>query len=438
MNQSIPEIGPFHMRTRQAEPYRPPHLVGTKDKWWLHILLFVVTLVATTYAGHQLASRFLLYNQEGGIWVAVADGLRYAIPLLLFLTAHEFGHYFAARIHGVSTTLPFYIPSPFIFIPFNIGTFGAVIRIREQVPSSRKLFDIGIAGPLVGFVVAVAVLVYGLSTLPSLTYLFDLPFHEEVKAAIREFGTLPSVASEATEYIGNTALYWILTQFFDNVPPMYEMYHYPVLFAGWLGLFFTALNLMPVGQLDGGHIMYALVGPVWHGRIARTFVLLLLLSASIGFVKDVGIIAGLEYGWWGRLGTWLLLATILSFFMNRIFKRRLLAATTGLTAIMVLVAIAQWIGPTVTQYGYLGWMFWAALLVALIKIDHPPVRYTEPLTPTRKFLGVVSMLIFVLCFSIRPIYLFDPAVHYGTRSGRPVATETVPDTATGIVPVIHQ
>ena len=85
--------------------------------------------------------------------------------------------------------------------------------------------------------------------------------------------------------VGNTVLYWGLSQLFANVPPMYEMYHHPMLFAGWLGLFFTALNLLPVGQLDGGHILYALVGPKWHARLARGFMVLMMISMGIGVVS---------------------------------------------------------------------------------------------------------------------------------------------------------
>lgn len=389
----------------------------------MHIVLFLLTLAATTYAGHILASRFLLYDQPGGWLIAMVDGLLYAVPLLLFLTAHEFGHYFAARTHGVSTTLPFYIPSPLFMVPFNIGTFGAVIRIREPVPDSKRLFDIGIAGPLAGFVVALGILFFALATLPPLTYLYDLPGHAQTKAAIRNFGVLPGLSSIPAEYIGQTLLFSVVTSWFDNVPPMYEMYHYPVLFAAWLGLFFTALNLMPIGQLDGGHILFSLVGPVWHGRIARAFVLLLLLSASIGFFGDIGDLLAYRFGQWGWVATWVILSVTLAFFMRRIFPHDGRMMMAGLTGLLALVLIAEWLGPSVTQYGYLGWMLWVVLIVVFIKIDHPPVLYMVPLGRGRQILGVLSMVIFLLSFSIRPIYLSDPGAT--TPAGdRQVATTT--------------
>ena len=136
------------------------------QRYWLHILLFVATLGATVYAGVDLAGRWLIYSRPDGTLPAIFDGLRYSLSLLFFLTVHEFGHYFAARDHGVEVTLPYYIPSPFFFVPFNIGTFGAVIRIRDQVPNSKKLFDIGVAGPIAGFVAALVVLAIGLATMP--------------------------------------------------------------------------------------------------------------------------------------------------------------------------------------------------------------------------------------------------------------------------------
>ena len=212
-----------------------------------------------------MSGRFLYYS-EVGRWFTVFgyqlnlsflyDGFLFGASLLAFLTVHEFGHYFAARYHSVRTSLPYFIPVPFALN--GIGTFGAVIRIRQQVPSMRKLFDIGSAGPLAGFVVALGVLLLGLATLPGLDYVMGLPGHESLKAFVQANGRFPDVlarpesgGSQIVLVVGNTPLYWLLTQFFSDVPPMWEMYHYPLLFAGWLGLFFTALNLLPVGQLDG-------------------------------------------------------------------------------------------------------------------------------------------------------------------------------------------
>jgi len=376
------------------------------DRYWLHALLFVATLGSTIYAGVDLSGRWIYYARPDGWIAAVGDGLRYSLSLLFFLTVHEFGHYFAARFHSVRVTLPFYIPSPFFFVPFNIGTFGAVIRIRDQVPNSRKLFDIGIAGPIAGFVAAVVVLLVGIATLPDAGYYLDMPGHNEVKDLIFRGEQLParSPTEYPVPYIGMTPLFWLLTAAVPDMPPMYEIYHFPILFAGWLGLFFTALNLLPVGQLDGGHILFSLVGRVWHGRLARAFIIMLLASASIGFAIEMG--PTLEsYMVYGSLVNWIILSGLLFFFLNRIFDRDLKLTALALAALMLLTVLAVRLGAPVTDLGYSGWFFWCALIVLFIKVDHPPVLYHEPLTRGRRWLGILSFVIFALCFSVRPIYV---------------------------------
>jgi membrane-associated protease RseP (regulator of RpoE activity) len=333
----------------------------------------------------------------------VVDGLRYAIPLLGFLTVHEFGHYFAARYHRVNTSLPYYIPFPFN----GIGNFGAVISIRQAVPSTRKLFDIGVAGPLAGFVVALGALIYGFVTLPPPEYLLDLPGHEALKTHIRQYGTFPATpptpeSGALVIVVGQTPLFWLLSQFFTHVPPMYEVYHYPVLFAGWLGLFFTALNLLPVGQLDGGHVLYALLGPKWHAFFARGFVLLLLLSGGIGFVDRVQPSLYDMGPLWGR-ATWPLLAAIYGGYLYRIFEGRLRAIGGGLAGLLGGVGVVTALGAAVPDVGYAGWLLWTLIVIFLVRVEHPPVLYDQELTPTRRTLGYLAIAIFILCFSIRPI-----------------------------------
>ena len=365
----------------------------------------MATLACTVWAGGMMVGRSLLY-EEVGYGAYVLDGLRYGLSLLAFLTVHEFGHYFAARRHGIGTSLPYYIPFPLSII----GTLGAVIRIREPIPDRRKLFDVGAAGPLSGFVVALGLLLFALFTLPDPSYLLDQAGHEAMKAHIQQYGAFPETRPPAPPeeegviiMVGNTLLYWILKQFFAGVPPMYEMYHYPVLFAGWLGLFFTALNLLPVGQLDGGHILYALVGREWHSRIARGFVSLLLLSGSIGFIEET---VPWLYGMSPLLGQagWLILAGILYFFLNALFKGRHRLIAPLLFGLMGLTALAEVIGPAATQFGWGAWFIWCLLIIFFIKVDHPPVLRAAPLTPRRRALGILSIVIFLLCFSFKPLY----------------------------------
>jgi len=379
---------------------RPP------NRYWLHILLFLLTLAATIQAGGTWAGRVLVY-QEAGIWAFILDGLRFAGALLLFLTVHEFGHYFAARHHGIDTSLPFYIPAPFV----GIGTFGAVIRIREPIPTTRKLFDVGAAGPLAGFVVALGILLFALATLPSPEYLFDQGGHEVLKAFIRQHGHFPATmlpADPGTEGLrlvaGQTVLFWGLSHFFTNVPPMYELYHYPVLFAGWLALFFTALNLLPVGQLDGGHILYSLVGPKWHSRLAHGFFLILLISGAIGFMDSNDAMLGMMHSWTGPVLAWVILSALLFVYLNKVFggDHRIIAPV--LLGIVMIVALSQWIGAPMQQFGYRGWLVFSLLLAFFVRIEHPPVLYAERLTPRQRLLGYLSILIFVLCFSLTPLY----------------------------------
>lgn len=391
------------------------------DRYWLHILLFVLTLASTIYAGGAMAGRGLLYERSAELFnlfgwsvtsAFVLDGLLYGGSLLAFLTVHEFGHYFAARYHGVRTSLPYYVPFPFN----GIGTFGAVIRIREQVPSMRKLFDIGAAGPIAGFIVALGVLVIALVTLPGPEFLLDVPGHDELKAHVLEHGTFPEESPGATTatgaedegtiqlVVGMTPLYWLMTRFVADAPPMWEMYHYPMLFAGWLGLFFTALNLLPVGQLDGGHILYALVGPRWHGILARGFVMLLLFSGGLGFVDELGPALWEMSDLAGSM-LWPLLVVILFFYVWKIFGGSMREVGAALLSLVAAIALASNSQMLVDRLGYSGWLIWVLLIVALIKVDHPPVMVREPLTPGRKAVAVLGMVIFALCFSIKPLYI---------------------------------
>ena len=381
------------------------------DRYWLHLLLFVLTVASTVYVGASWwANRLLHYeahDQTISLFVLtlnqawLVDGLRYAIPLVGFLTVHEFGHYFAARYHGVRTSLPYYIPFPFN----GIGNFGAVISIRQRIPSTRSLFDIGVAGPLAGFVVALGALIYGFATLPPPEYLLDLPGHEALKAHIRQYGTFPDTHPASSDgmpvlVVGFTPLYWALSQFFVNVPPMYEMYHYPVLFAGWLGLFFTALNLLPVGQLDGGHVLYALLGDKWHRRFAQAFVFVLLFSGGIGFMEGVQQSLRDVSPWLGR-SSWILLAAIYYGYLYKIFGGTDRRTWAGLAGLLGAVAVAMTLGAT--GLGWTGWLVWSLLIIFLVRVKHPPVLRPQNLTPGRRVLGYTAIAIFILCFSLQPL-----------------------------------
>lgn len=309
-------------------PIEPAPLVSRQTTiYLLQAALFVATFFTTTLAGVQWLNRnpFELTN--------FPSGFRYSISLLAVLAAHEFGHYLAARYHHVAATLPYFIPVPhFLINPF--GTMGAVIRIKAAWPSKKALFDVGIAGPVAGFVVTLAILLYGFATLPGKEYLYSI--HPEY----RFLSTIP--ASGFT--FGNSVFFWALTKLFSLtgfVPPMNEVYHYPYLCVGWFGLFVTALNLIPVGQLDGGHILYALSGGKLQGAVARMFFAILI---AIG------------------------LLSLIPFFGYKLYL------------------------------GTMGWILWALLLFFIVKLDHPPIPDVEPLTRGRKVLGWATFAIFVLTF----------------------------------------
>lgn len=343
-------------------------------------------------AGIQITSTFL------------TDAFTFGGALIAFLTVHEFGHYIAGRIHRVNTSLPYFIPAPMI----GIGTLGAVISIREPIPNLTKLFDIGAAGPLAGFVMILILLVWAMATLPPPEYMFGIDGHASLHDYIRETGRFPEEPiSDAPPgnrlTVGTTPLYWALSQIFPNVPPLYEMYHYPLLFAAWLGLFFTALNLMPVGQLDGGHIVYALFGPKWHARISRAFILTMLTSMTVGGAQILQDLfnAVAERELLGAFMLWITLGSLLTLCTIRISPDRWWQMTL---IILAVSSFASLFPDAVNWFGYFGWLPWCLILIFIVKVDHPPVPLSEPLSGHRRMIGYFILGIFILCFSIKPLY----------------------------------
>ena len=208
--------------------------VAGRPKWWLHWLLFIATIATTTWAGALNAGVNLL--QQPGRF---AVGLPYSLGLLLILGAHELGHYFTAKAHGIRVTPPYFIP-----VPFALGTFGAFIKIKSLTPNRRALFDVAIAGPLAGLVFAIPALLIGL----------------RLSAVLP--GNAPLALSGGGVNIGSSVLLAVLAKMSLGVSALdgHRLLLHPLAFAGWLGLIVTALNLLPIGQLDGGHIAHALFG----------------------------------------------------------------------------------------------------------------------------------------------------------------------------------
>lgn len=392
----------------QDDPYRSAHPVHepiqdlSPRTLFRHIGLFLLTVLTVGERGIAFVGRF---ETADSFFDLALDGLLFAVLLLLFLGTHEFGHYIAAVRHKVRTTLPYFIPLPFLFI----GTFGAVIRIKEQVSDSRKLFDIGIAGPIAGFIVSLIILIAGFVFMPGPEYIHNFPGHDQVQEYVSEHGTYPneplSIENGDVMVLGNTLLYGFLASFFENVPPMWEMYHYPFLFAGWLGLFFTALNLMPVGQLDGGHILYCLIGYRRHQIFARVFFIGLVSLGGIGFVPILATFLE-PYDTSYHTLSWSIWALI-AFAMLYRGMRRNLAWTLwgwGVAVVTTLVSVLFVVGYNPTA-GFMIWFVWSLFVLFLVGIEHPPVMIEKPLTPGRKILGWLAMVVFILCISLTPVYV---------------------------------
>jgi membrane-associated protease RseP (regulator of RpoE activity) len=219
------------------------------------VLLFALTLITTTMAGGCHYAGFALDFTARPIDLSSAqlyvNGLWYSLSILAILGAHEFGHYYACRYYGVDASLPYFLPAP---LPLT-GTLGAFIRIRQPIPTKRQLFDIGIAGPIAGFMVAVPVLLAGIS----LSRVVPIP---------PDFQGL-----ELGEPLLFKAVAWLR---WGNPPEGYSINMHPMAFAAWFGLLATALNLFPIAQLDGGHISYAVLG---HRATTLT---LIMVAVAIG------------------------------------------------------------------------------------------------------------------------------------------------------------
>lgn len=372
-----------------------------------HLALFIITFACVALAGAGFV------GFEPSLFPVMLPnlsdfyrGLLFAALLLGFLGTHEFGHFFAAMYHKIKVSLPYFIP-----IPLGIGTVGAVIRIKQKINDTYKMFDVGIAGPLAGFVVSLVVLLYGFSTLPDPSYIQNFEGHDAVKEYVAQNGVYPDdppeedTTSGQTLIVGNTLLYGFMASFFENVPPMWEMYHYPFLFAGWLGLFFTALNLTPIGQLDGGHILYSLIGFKKHRLIARIFFGILVTLAGIEAVPFIHLSLG-DYDSAAGSLSWLLWAGVLFWLLRKAYHgdHRWIAPTL-ITSLLLSGGYLYLVQGGIETSSSLIWVVWSFFIAYLVKIEHPPALYERQLDPTRKALGWLSMAIFVLCISPNPLYL---------------------------------
>lgn len=287
-------------------------------------VLFALTVVSVMHTGAG-------YVGEGG---SAWRGWTFAVPLLTILVSHELGHYVAARLHGVPASLPHFLPLP-ILSPF--GTAGAIIGMTSRIASRRALLDIGAAGPLAGMVFALPLLAIGLAL-------------SEVKPA-----SSPSLIE------GDSLLYLAMKAAFAKpIPPGHDVYLHPTAFAGWTGLFLTMVNLLPIGQLDGGHVAYALLGDR-----ANT------------------------------LGKWLHRGLLALFVVNAT-RNVLRARAHGFTSDTVITAVSN------STF----WLLWFGLTALVLRASggvHPPTDDGESLGPLRRAIAVVCLSLFVLLFMATPL-----------------------------------
>lgn len=301
-----------------------------RHRYWLHALLLLATLLTTTIVGAEMAHSFAAgrpfdfetdLNGYVRMWhdpSFLVDGLPFSLTLLTILMAHEMGHYIAARYYRVDATLPFFLPAPTL-----IGTFGAFIRIRSAILSKRILFDIGVAGPLAGFAVLILPLVAGVSmskVVHGIGSHGELVFGTPLMVRLLEWMIFPGVASG-------------------------DIYLHPVARGAWVGLLATALNLLPIGQLDGGHVLYAFLGE-------RTRI-------------------------WSRFAI-------------------------GILAVLGLFQLFT----SAYKMGYM-WLFWAVFLL-IFGMRHPAIVDPSPVGRTRTWLGVLALVIFILSFTAAPIRTAGP------------------------------
>lgn len=277
MNSIFPnKSAPLPLDSWSKEPvplFALPQLSPTRKEWTISLLLFLATLLTTTFAG-------LVYyagGESGEVGSSILPvfhpslltaGLSFSVPFLGILLAHELGHFFACRYYSISCTPPFFIP-----LPLNIaGTLGAFIRIRSPFPNKRALFDVGIAGPLAGFIMTLPILFFGIA-----------------QSRLIPITEMPDGISFGEPLIFRWIGAWIL----GYSPDKQVMIAHPATMAAWFGLLVTSLNLFPIWQLDGGHITYALFGRALQKKMSVFAAIALIFISFLGWPIPSYLVFGL-------------------------------------------------------------------------------------------------------------------------------------------------
>jgi membrane-associated protease RseP (regulator of RpoE activity) len=305
------------------QPLPPPEIERPSERYWLHGLLLLATIFTTLVVGSRMEANFLQNLSPFTVgneripffpigWVLAHPsrlllGIPFSFTLLLILLAHEMGHYLYCRYYGVRATLPFFIPAPTL-----IGTLGAVIRIKAPIRSRAALFDIGIAGPIAGFVVALFTLAAALT--------LSKPLSHSVPPPDLILG-FPEIF-----YLMHRLLHLIDPEYVIASVPLSRISLHPTAIAAWVGMYATALNLLPSGQLDGGHIVYALA-PRAHRVISWITVLALI------------VLGRYNYGWW-FWGGLITVMNIFTFRQRQAPKRPLLPGNRWIFGAIALLMLA--------------------------------------------------------------------------------------------------
>lgn len=405
----------------------------------IQLLLFVVTFISTTLAGAEwMYGGSFIYGPHPMGWTEFWGGMHFSVPFLAILTCHEFGHYFTARYHRVNVTLPYYMPLWLGFLPsFSIGTMGAFIRIRERVNSLTKTFDIGLAGPLAGFVVALGVIFYGFTHLPPKEDIFTIHpeyelFGENYAEYVYDVDTfflktdLAKINPRAASYyeadtirlgpgyqlgvhMGDNLIYAFARAYIvpeterDRIPNPNEIFHNPYLLAGFLALLFTAINLLPIGQLDGGHVLYGLIGSRKHRLVAMAAYIALLTYSGLG-TGVFGVFNPFDLT--QDMPDILIAVVAYAFFLFYLLGKTGYSNQQKLIISLGIIALQEFLLLTFPGIeGYGGWMLFAFIIGRYLGVFHPPVAIEEPLTPGRRVLGWLALIIFILSFSPQPLVI---------------------------------
>jgi membrane-associated protease RseP (regulator of RpoE activity) len=390
-----PSPEPASVPPRESEPESlAQKTVGTAPlDWHRNAWLFVATALSVFFTGAQSEKVFLGHD-------SIVAGAQFTGALLSILLAHEFGHYIAARIHKVDASLPYFIPMP-LLSPF--GTMGAVIRMRGTIPTRKALLDIGAAGPLAGLCLALPLYAWGV-------------MHSRV--------IFPDGATGGGE-LGESLLSKLIDHFAAApVPEGADILLSPVAFAAWAGMFVTMINLFPVGQLDGGHVAFALLGKR-QDRAAiiahRSMLAFFFVSLGSFLMRDVR--AGMGFH---RIGqhvnnsmfwlVWFEVLAVIGIVSTRgrreVEPPETLTIGTRVMATIPLVVLAAWGRDRASPTLWIAWFVGLGILLAMevrggtlrkhALFEHPPTG-PEPLGRARAIVAVVTLLFFALLFMPAPI-----------------------------------